>query len=91
MKKLLTIPTFKSIEEEAEFWDTHSSTDYVWEEVENVKFSKKVKSVFKNIILIKLDTNISEAIGKIAKEKGTDISTASNILIRERLAELKFI
>jgi Cys-tRNA synthase (O-phospho-L-seryl-tRNA:Cys-tRNA synthase) len=36
------IPTFKSIEEEAAFWDTHSSEEFADEltPVENVKFVK---------------------------------------------------
>ncbi len=46
-KKLLTIPTFRSVEEEAEFWDSHDSADYEWEEVTDVKFAKRIKSVYK--------------------------------------------
>jgi hypothetical protein len=36
------IPTFKSIEEEAAFWDTHSSAEFADEltPLENVKFVK---------------------------------------------------
>lgn len=36
------IPTFKTIEEEAAFWDTHSSEEFADEltPVENVKFVK---------------------------------------------------
>ncbi len=36
------IPTFKTIEEEAAFWDTHSSEDFADEltHIENVKFIK---------------------------------------------------
>ena len=34
------IPTFTTIEEEAEFWDTHSTTEFEdeWEEVTDVQF-----------------------------------------------------
>ncbi len=34
------IPTFASIEEEAEFWDTHDTTEFEdeWEEVDDVVF-----------------------------------------------------
>lgn len=35
MKKLKKIPNFKSDEEEAEFWDTHSTADYIdWSKAE---------------------------------------------------------
>jgi hypothetical protein len=38
-KKLKKIPNFKSIEEEADFWDTHDTTDYIdWEKAKEVKY-----------------------------------------------------
>ncbi|MSP12019.1 MAG: hypothetical protein EXR62_03570 [Chloroflexi bacterium] len=41
-KPVSRIPTFKTIEEEAEFWDTHSITDFLdeLEEVTDVEFVK---------------------------------------------------
>lgn len=45
-KKKLPIPDFKSIEEMAQFWDTHDSEDYQWEPVTDIKFSKNLKSVY---------------------------------------------
>ena len=39
MKKLKKIPDFKSDKEEAEFWDTHDSTEYIdWSKAERVSF-----------------------------------------------------
>ena len=39
VKKLKTLPAFKSEEEEREFWATHDSMDYVdWSEAERVVF-----------------------------------------------------
>ena len=38
-KKLKRIPKFKSEDEEAEFWNTHDSTDYTdWSKAKNVIF-----------------------------------------------------
>ncbi len=38
-KKFKPIPTFKTEDEEREFWATHSSTDYVdWSKAERVSF-----------------------------------------------------
>jgi predicted DNA binding CopG/RHH family protein len=40
MKKLKKIPDFKTEDEEREFWDTHSSTDYVdWSKAERMVFT----------------------------------------------------
>ena len=42
-----TMPNFTSIEEEAEFWDTHDFTDYLDElEPVEVKFADDFKSVY---------------------------------------------
>ena len=38
-KKLKRIPKFKNEDEEREFWDTHSSVDYIdWSKAQNVIF-----------------------------------------------------
>jgi len=39
MKKKLKLPKFKNEDEEAEFWNTHDSTDYFdWSKAKNVIF-----------------------------------------------------
>jgi len=55
-KKTQTVPEFKSIEEEANFWDTHSSEDFpdYWEPAPEVKFSKNLKSIYQKVIPIRL-------------------------------------
>lgn len=91
-KKVLPVPTFKSIPEEADFWDTHDSTDYAWEEVKNIRFSKNLKSIYKsNVLPIRLDEKIKKAVEKVAREKGLKTSDAANILIQERLMQLKIV
>ncbi len=95
MKKFKEVPKFKSIEEEAEFWDTHSTEDYhdYWEPVTDIKFSKNLKSVFnfKKVVPIRLDNGTINAVEKVASAKGIGTSTAARMLIRERLAELNII
>lgn len=87
-KKLLQIPKFKTLEEEARFWEVHDSTDYKWDEIKDLKVAKKVRSIYKNILLVKLDNQILKAIEKIARTKGIDTPTAGKLLLRERLSEL---
>ncbi|MDO8570718.1 MAG: CopG family antitoxin [Candidatus Daviesbacteria bacterium] len=90
-KNKLLIPNFKSIEEEANFWDTHDSEDYQWEKVKNVRFSKDLISVFKKVVPIRLDDGTINAVKKVAVAKGIGTSTAARMLIRERLAQLNII
>jgi len=82
-KKLLPIPTFKTIAEEAEFWDTHSTEDFpdYWQEAPDVKFAKNLKSIYtSNVLPIRLDEKIKKAIEKVARKKGV-----------ERLMQLKVV
>lgn len=40
MKNLKKIPQFKTDEEEAQFWDTHDTTDYIdWSKAQKVVFT----------------------------------------------------
>lgn len=93
MKKVKTVPKFKSIQEEAEFWDTHSTEDFPdhWEPVTDIKFSKNLVSIYKKVVPIRLDEKTKKAVEKVAEAKGIGISTAARMLIRERLAELNII
>lgn len=92
-KKPQTVPEFKSIEEEANFWDTHSTADFpnYWKPAPEVKFSKNLKSIYQKVIPIRLDDQTKKAIEKVAKQKGIGLSTTARMLIRERLHELKVI
>lgn len=92
-KKLKTVPNFKSIKEEANFWDTHSTGDFpdYWQPAPEVKFSKNLKSIYQKVVPIRLDEQTKKAIEKVAKQKGIGISTTVRMLIRERPHELKVI
>jgi len=44
-KSLLPVPTFKSLEEEARFWDTHDTTEYEMEDLdETIEVSPSFKA-----------------------------------------------
>lgn len=99
MKKKLEVPKFKSVEEMADFWDTHDSEDYQWEPVTDIKFSKNLKSVYLNggkqvkskVVQMRLDEETISAMEKVARQKGVGTSTAGRILLRERLSELNVL
>lgn len=93
MKKIKTVPKFKSIQEIADFWDTHSTADYpdFWQPVTDVKFSKNLVSVYKKVVPIRLDEETVTAVKRVARQKGIGLSTTARMLIRERLSQLKII
>jgi hypothetical protein len=78
------IPTFKTIEEEAAFWDTHSSEEFANEltPVENVEFVK-VRS--KKALTVRFDEDMFEELTKEAREKGIGPSTLARMVILEHL------
>lgn len=94
MKKITAVPIFKSIEEEAKFWDTHSTEDFpdYWQKAPAVKFAKNLKSIYKSKILpIRLDEKTKRAVEKVARKKGIKTSDAASMLIQERLIQLKVV
>src|SRR5438270_5628282 len=78
------IPTFKTIEEEAAFWDTHSSEEFADEltPIENVKF---VKARSKKALTVRFDEDTFEELAREASEKGIGPSTLARMLILEHL------
>ena len=76
------IPEFSSIEEEAEFWDTHDFTDYL---DESWPVTMRVSPDFKSVYAVYLDREVYEALSQRAREQGSDPSALANAWIRERL------
>lgn len=78
------IPTFKTIQEEAAFWDTHSSEEFADEliPVENVKF---IKARSKKALTVRFDEDTFEELAREANEKGVGTSTLARMLILEHL------
>ena len=75
------LPVFKSDAEEARFWDTHDSTDYLddMEEVHDVRFAPPRKRV----IALRLDPPTLARVKAIAQRRGV----AYTSLIRTWIAE----
>ncbi len=82
------IPTFKTLEEEAAFWDTHSSEEFASEltPVENVKF---VKALSKKALTVRFDEDTFEELTREAREKGIGPSTLARMVILEHLQAKK--
>ena len=82
MRKLKSIPAFKTETEERKFWETHDSTDYIdWSKAERVRFPNLKPSI--TAISIRLPLGLPEQI-KIAANK-RDVPYQS--LIKMWLAE----
>lgn len=78
------IPAFNTIEEEAEFWDTHDITDFIDEGMpaEFVRPSGSTTTLF-----LRLDRSELEELDRRAAARGTDTASLARAWIEERLRE----
>jgi len=79
------VPRFRSLEEEAEFWDAHSPLDYpdYWKEVKRVKVERPLD----HILGVRLDAQVIGELADIARQKGIGPSTLARMWLMERLAQ----
>lgn len=83
-KKVSRIPDFKTYEEEANFWDTHSFTDFE-DEFEEVDMIVKLDQPKQETLVLRLQKDIKDRMKKMAKNKGVGISALARLWILERL------
>ncbi len=80
--KLNHIPNFKSIKEEAKFWDTHDTTDFEHEfKPARTHFAKKLE----HILAVRLDSETLSKLEKEAAKKGVGPTTLMRMWTKERL------
>ena len=78
------IPEFASIEEEAAFWDTHSTTDYEDEfKPVRVRFAKKLSEG----LTIRLDPDTLEKVRAEAHERGIGATTLIRMWVLEHVKQ----
>ncbi|MBI3327768.1 MAG: hypothetical protein HYZ81_13840, partial [Nitrospinae bacterium] len=82
--KLRRIPEFASIEEEAAFWDTHSTADYEDEFAPvRVRFAKRLSTG----VTIRLDPETLQKVRTAAHEQGIGPTTLIRMWVLERLKQ----
>jgi len=81
------IPQFKSLEEEAEFWDKHSPLDFPdeWVEVKRVKVARPLG----HILAVRLDARTIDRLAEVGRAKGLGPSTLARMWLLERLEQEK--
>jgi len=82
----MTIPVFKTEEEEAEFWDKHSPLDFI---LEPTPETIKVKMPKDRVITIRLDSKSQLKLDRIAREHNVGPSTFARLIIMSALKYLK--
>lgn len=74
------IPETMSLEEAADFWDTHSVADYPSEVVE-VEFDLQGSRKY-----VAIDTEVLSQLERRARDRGISLETLVNLWLQERLS-----
>ena len=80
------IPEMGSYEEIAEFWDTHSLSDY-WEQTEVAEF--EVEQSARRRYLVSLDVELLRRVQELARLRGVSTESLVNLLLEQRMHELE--
>jgi len=84
MTKLKRIPQFKTIYEEAKFWDTHDVTDFLpLMKKEKVSFLKPVAK--KETLSIRVQPKLKNRLEKVAQSYGISVSSLMRIWFIDKL------
>ncbi len=79
----LKIPDFKSLDEAADYWDTHSFADY-FEDTGPVEIEVRLA---RRKILLEIDRDLSEKLKKIARKKKQSYDKLINSWVREKIMQ----
>lgn len=83
-KKKEPIPAkFRTIDEAADFWNTHSLAEYA-------EYLKPAKVAFKltgRVHLLAVDPKIASELRRVSKARGLSPETVANLWLRERLVD----
>ena len=87
MKKAKSnIPIFATVEEEAEFWDTHSIADY-WEEMTPIKVVYAPEKEKKEVMPIRISPSVKKLIVRTAKNYDISPSSLMRMWIVDKLRQ----
>jgi predicted DNA binding CopG/RHH family protein len=79
------IPSFRSEQEEREFWETHDTTDYVdWSQGRIVRFSNLKPST--TTISLRLPTPLLADLKALANKRDVPYQSLLKVFVAERLA-----
>lgn len=86
MNEFKKVPKFKTIKEEADFWDSHDITDYL-AEMKEVKTSFSPVLPKKESLTIRIQANLKRRLEEIAHGYGINLSTLARIWFIDKLKE----
>ena len=80
------IPEFETLEEIAEFWDSHSTADYD-DITKSVEFEVKLRREGTVVESVRLLPELGETLAALADARGVSIETLVNAWLTEKVCE----
>ncbi|KKQ24996.1 MAG: hypothetical protein US40_C0004G0034 [Candidatus Roizmanbacteria bacterium GW2011_GWC2_37_13] len=89
MYKPKPMPPFKTLDEEADFWDTHDTSPLMRGEKVALEDLELIEKEKKEVLVIRIQKSIKKKIEEIAKAKGINPTTLSRMWLIEKLTQTK--
>lgn len=86
-KKKKAVPQFKSLEEESDFWDSHSVTDFESKEVTVEEILEEVSRRRKQRITLSLDSELVARLKALGAKRHIPTSAVARELLSEGVKE----
>lgn len=87
MKRPKPIKPFKSLDEEAKFWDTHDVSRVFKNSKVPISELLELESKKEAVLTVRVQKSVKEKIEKLAKLKGINPTTLSRMWLVEKLRE----
>lgn len=87
VKERESIPDFTTLDDIAQFWDTHSTADYD-DLTHEVQFEIKLRTLAENDKSITLLPHLSKVLAELARVQGVSVETLVNVWLTEKAHEL---
>lgn len=88
MRRPKPIPPFKTLDEEAEFWDTHDTSLLFDNPKTPLSKLPLIEDEKEDALTIRLQKTIKAKLKRIARQKGIDTSTLSRMWLIEKLNQV---
>ncbi len=81
------LPAFKSIQEEATFWDTHDVTDYL-SELKSVDVTVHLSKPKEETLVVRINKDLKKKLEDVSKTSGITMSSLARMWIIEKLRSI---
>lgn len=83
------IAPFKTLDEEADFWDTHDVSKVFKNPNTSLSELPLIEREKDSVLIVRLQESIKKKLDKVARSKGINISTLSRLWLIEKIYEFE--